>query len=35
MRGEFPIGPFEIARMDNDPNYPEHGVLELDIHGGK
>ncbi|KXU84613.1 hypothetical protein CR51_41420 [Caballeronia megalochromosomata] len=35
LRGEFPIGPFEIARMDNDPNYPEHGVLELDIHGGK
>jgi predicted phage baseplate assembly protein len=25
----------EIARLDNDPNFPEHGVLRLDLHGGK
>lgn len=35
LSGKLPIGPFEIARLDNDPNYPEHGVLRLDIHGGK
>ena len=25
----------EIARLDNDPNFPEHGVLRLELHGGK
>lgn len=35
IAGELPIGSFEIARMDNDPDFPEHGVLRLDIHGGK
>src|SRR5207249_4631235 len=25
----------EIARMDNDPNYPGHGILHLQVEGGK
>ena len=29
------LGRLEIARLDNDPNFPEHGVLRLDLHGGK
>lgn len=35
IEGELPLGPLEIARLDNDPNFPEHGVLGLDIHGGR
>lgn len=39
-RGEFEsgvlsLGPLEIARLDNDPNYPERGVLALDVRGGR
>lgn len=33
--GQFVLRPREIARLDNDPNFPEHGVLALDLHGGK
>jgi hypothetical protein len=29
------LGRLEIARLDNDPNYPEHGVLRLQMAGGK
>jgi hypothetical protein len=29
------IGRLEIARLDNDPNAPEHGVLVLTMLGGK
>jgi predicted phage baseplate assembly protein len=29
------LGRLEIARLDNDPNFPEHGVLELTMLGGK
>jgi hypothetical protein len=25
----------EIARLDNDPNFPEHGVFRLTVEGGK
>ena len=25
----------EIARLDNDPNYPEHGKLEIQVNGGR
>ncbi|MDQ3327403.1 MAG: putative baseplate assembly protein, partial [Chloroflexota bacterium] len=25
----------EIARLDNDPNYPEHGIFRLTLEGGK
>jgi hypothetical protein len=32
--GSLPLGPFEIARLDNDPSEAENGVLELDAVGG-
>jgi hypothetical protein len=31
----MPLGRLEIARLDNDPNFPEHGLLRLDLRGGK
>ncbi|MBX3630999.1 MAG: putative baseplate assembly protein [Nitrosomonas sp.] len=33
--GVLTIGRLEIARLDNDPNFPERGVLKLSIGGGK
>lgn len=33
--GVLPLGPFEIARLDQDPNFPENGKLILDIRGGR
>ena len=33
--GLLPLGTNEIARLDNDPNYPEHGRLEIDLRGGR
>jgi hypothetical protein len=35
LDGYLKLNRLEIARLDNDPNFPEHGVLDLDIHGGK
>ncbi len=29
------LGPFEIAQLDNDPNFPENGVLLLTMRGGR
>jgi hypothetical protein len=34
-RGQIAIGRLEIARLDNDPNFPERGVLALNLQGGK
>lgn len=34
-KGVLALGPFEIARLDNDPNVPEHGRLTLDVGGGR
>ncbi len=34
-KGVLPIGPWEIAQLDNDPNFMENGVLELKPRGGK
>ena len=34
-KGEIPLGPFQIARMENDPSYPNHGQLTLILKGGK
>lgn len=28
------VGPLEVVRLDNDPNLPENGRLELDLVGG-
>ncbi|MFL9450931.1 MULTISPECIES: baseplate J/gp47 family protein [Nostocales] len=33
--GFLPIGPLEIARLDNNPNFPENGKFFLDIRGGR
>jgi hypothetical protein len=29
------LGPLEVARLDNDVDFPERGALELELHGGK
>jgi predicted phage baseplate assembly protein len=34
-RGEIPLGSLQIAQMDNDPSYPNHGRLTLVMQGGK
>jgi hypothetical protein len=33
--GELAMGRLEIARLDNDPNFPERGVLALEMRGGR
>ncbi len=33
--GVLTFGPFEIAQLDNDPNFPERGLLELNLRGGR
>lgn len=33
--GQLSLGRLEIARLDNDPNYPDHGVFTLIMKGGK
>lgn len=33
--GILPLGPFEVARLDNDPSFPENGRLSLDLRGGR
>jgi hypothetical protein len=34
-QGFMPLARLEIPRLDNDPNFPEHGVLRLTLFGGK
>jgi hypothetical protein len=33
--GELKLGSLEIARLDNDPNFPDRGVFTLNMEGGK
>jgi hypothetical protein len=33
--GLLEIGPLELARLDNDPNQPEYGLLHFDLSGGR
>jgi hypothetical protein len=33
--GILRLGPLEIARLDDDPNFPENGRLELTVEGGR
>ena len=33
--GILPLGPTEIAQLDNDPSFPEHGTLALVMRGGR
>ena len=35
QNGEIPLGPFQVARMDNDPSLPDHGQLTIALQGGK
>jgi hypothetical protein len=35
QEGRITLGRLEIARLDNDPDFPERGVLHLELHGGK
>jgi hypothetical protein len=34
-QGLLTIGPLEIARLDNDPNFPEHGRIQFELRGGR
>jgi hypothetical protein len=34
-KGKLDIGRLEIARLDNDPNFPERGTFRLVLEGGK
>jgi len=33
--GEMKMGPTQVARLANDPNFPDHGQLTLKLEGGK
>ena len=33
--GSLAIGRLEIARLDNDPSFPERGTLKLTMGGGR
>jgi hypothetical protein len=33
--GELTLERLEIARLDADPNFPEHGVFSADVKGGR
>jgi hypothetical protein len=33
--GELTIGPLEIARIENDPAVPEHGIIVFSMAGGR
>ena len=33
--GKLVLGRLEIARLDNDPNFPEHGVFNVMLKGGR
>jgi hypothetical protein len=35
VNGFLPIGPLEVARLDNDPDFPEHGDFQLNLGGGR
>jgi predicted phage baseplate assembly protein len=35
VTGTLRLGRLEIARLDADPDFPEHGVLELTLEGGR
>jgi hypothetical protein len=33
--GVLPLGSLEVAQLDNDPSFPEHGKLTLTVEGGR
>ncbi len=34
-QGYLPLGPFEIAQLENDPNHPDRGRLVIHMTGGR
>jgi hypothetical protein len=34
-KGRLDVGRIEIVQLDNDPNFAEHGVLTIELRGGK
>lgn len=34
-RGVLELGPSEVAQLDNDPSFPEHGRLLIEMKGGR
>ncbi len=34
-QGVLPVGPLEVARLDNDPSYPENGRIRFELRGGR
>lgn len=35
LQGVLKLGALEVARLDNDPSFPEHGRLVLELRGGR
>ncbi|MGD8794974.1 MAG: putative baseplate assembly protein, partial [Anaerolineae bacterium] len=35
QEGILPLSPLEVARLDNDPSFPENGRLKLTMRGGR
>jgi predicted phage baseplate assembly protein len=35
LDGILRLDAFEVARLDNDPSFPENGILELEMGGGR
>jgi predicted phage baseplate assembly protein len=35
QNGLLPVGPLEVARLDNDRSFPERGQMVLDVRGGR
>src|SRR5262249_18568713 len=33
--GVLPLGPLEVAQLENDPSFPEHGRFSLTVGGGR
>jgi len=35
QQGYIPMGPFQVARLDNDTSLPGNGILKLNMQGGR
>lgn len=35
LKGVLELSSFEIVRLDNDPDFPERGVIRIDLEGGR
>jgi predicted phage baseplate assembly protein len=33
--GEIALDPLEIARLDSDPNFPDRGIIKINVEGGQ